>query len=308
VPVGVLQRQGRTHRPNPRYFGSEWSNMARRQTQKLKAGTLNNAFIQALDWNDLTSSLSTDFLAFKAATDFYINPHTHETEWWNPLALAANINASDNPRWHEAMNGPDRAGYWEAMKAEISTLTKLKAWTVVSLTPDMNVLDSTWAFKCKRYPDGNIRKFKARFCCRGDQQIYGTDYFDTFAPVVSWTTVRILLVLSVIFELDTKQVDNTCAFLHAPITENVYVHMPRGFQEEGKVLKLERTLYGLRQSPRNFFEHVKANLLKVGFAQSSADPCLSISDQVICLVYVDDTLFYSPNKTEIDKTLDKLSG
>ena len=84
--------------------------------------------------------------------------------------------------------------------------------------------------------------------------------------------------------------------------------MPRGLPEEGKILKLERSLYGLRQSPRNFFEHVKANLLKVGFAQSSADPCLSISDQVICLVYVDDTLFYSPNKTEIDKTLDKLSG
>jgi len=105
-------------------------------------------------------------------------------------------------------------------------------------------------------------------------------------------------VLSVIFDLDTKQVDYTCAFLHAPITEDVYVHMPRGFQEERKVLKLERSLYGLVQSPRaiprNFFEHLKANLLKRGLTQSSADPCLFISDQVICLVYVD--LFYSPNK------------
>jgi len=71
------------------------------------------------------------------------------------------------------------------------------------------------------------------------------DYFDTFAPVVSWTTVQILLVLSVIFDLDTKQVDYTCAFLHAPITEDLYVRMLRSFQEEGKVLKLERALYGL---------------------------------------------------------------
>jgi len=54
------------------------------------------------------------------------------------------------------MSGPDKAGYWEAMKAEISTLTKLKAWKVVLLTPEVNVLDLTWAFKCKRYPDGNI--------------------------------------------------------------------------------------------------------------------------------------------------------
>ena len=98
--------------------------MACRQTQK---------FIQSRDWNDLTLSLSTDFRAFRAVTDFYINPHTHETEWWNHLALSAKINASDNPRWPEAMNGPDRAGCWEAMKAEVSTLTKLKAWMVFSL-------------------------------------------------------------------------------------------------------------------------------------------------------------------------------
>ena len=69
------------------------------------------------------------------------------------------------------------------MKVEISTLMKLEAWEVVSLKSDMNVLDSTWAFKCKRYPDGGIRKFKARFCCRGDQQEHGIDYFDTF---VQW--------------------------------------------------------------------------------------------------------------------------
>ena len=75
--------------------------------------------------------------------------------------------------------------------------------------------------------------------------------------------------------LDTKQVDYTCAFLHAPITEYVYVHMPRRFEEEGKVLKLQKSLYGLRQSPRNFFEHLKENLFKVGFKQSEVDPCLS---------------------------------
>jgi len=106
--------------------------------------------------------------------------------------------ASDNPRWHEAINGPDRAGYWEAMKVESTTLTKLKAWKIIPITSEMNILDSTWAFECKRYPDGNIRKFKARFCCRGDQQVFGIAYFDTFAPVVAWTTVRILLILSVI--------------------------------------------------------------------------------------------------------------
>ena len=53
----------------------------------------------------------------------------------------------------------------------------------------MNVIDSTWAFKLKRYHDGLIKKFKARFCARGDQQIKGIDFFETYAPVVQWTTV-----------------------------------------------------------------------------------------------------------------------
>ena len=86
----------------------------------------------------------------------------------------------------------------------------------------------------------------------------------------------ILLILSVILGLDTKQVNYTCAFLHAPITEDVYVHIPRGFKEGRKVLKRQRSMYGLHQSSRNFFEHLKEILIKVGFKQSG-DPCLLIS-------------------------------
>ena len=132
--------------------------------------------------------------------------------------------------------------------------------------------------------------------------MYGVHYFDTFTTVVSWTTVRILLVLSVIFDLDTKQVDYTCAVIHAHITEDVYVHMPRGFEEEGKVLKLQRFIYGLRQSPRNLFEHLKGYLLKMGFTQANADLCLFISDRFICLVYVDAILYAEAGALPADKS------
>jgi len=82
--------------------------------------------------------------------------------------------------------------------------------------------------------------------------------------------------------------------------------MPRGFEEDRKVLKLQSSLYGSRQSPRNFFKNLKENLIKVGFTQSRADPCLFMSENVICLVYLDYTLFYSPNETDIDIVLEKL--
>ena len=66
-----------------------------------------------------------------------------------------------------------------------------------------NILASTWAFKKKRYPDGLLKKFKARFCVRGDQRVEGVDVFETFAPAVAWITVRILLILSMILNLET---------------------------------------------------------------------------------------------------------
>jgi Reverse transcriptase (RNA-dependent DNA polymerase) len=141
----------------------------------------------------------------------------------------------------------------------------MRSWNVVTQEPWMHVLPSTWAFRCKRYPDGSIRKLKARFCARGDKQIEGVDYFDTFAPVVNWTTVRLMLVLSIILKLlvATKQVDYTTAFVADidrdrnwdKMTEEeqkrsgVYVRMPRGFSQPGKVLKLNKSLYGLKQAP-----------------------------------------------------------
>jgi Reverse transcriptase (RNA-dependent DNA polymerase) len=170
--------------------------------------------------------------------------------------------------------------------------------------------------------DERLTKLKARFCVRGDRQKEGVDYFDTFAPVVSWQTVRLMLVLSVILDLATKQVDYTAAFVHAPIDEppnfdslsteekartGVYVAMPRGFSQPNNVLKLKKSLYGLKQAPRNFFLHLKGNLESIGFiSQQDLDPCLFISDKVICLVYVDDTLFYSSKESYIDDVIQRL--
>ena len=127
-----------------------------------------------------------------------------------------------------------------------------------------------------------------------------------------------MLALSIVLGLATKQVDYTAAFVHAPIERDpnwdnmtqleqersgVYIEMPRGFREPGMVLKLKRSLYGLRQSPRNFFLHLKSKLESVGFQQSESDPCLFMAKKVICLVYVDDTLFYAKDVKDIDEVI-----
>ena len=122
-------------------------------------------------------------------SDVYNNIH--------PLLLASKANSADTFTYNQVMNGPDHDGYIDAMDAEVKTLdNQMEDWDVVTCTDSMYVLPSTWAFRCKRFPDGTVRKLKARFCVRGDRQIVGVDYFETFASVVQWATVRLLLILT----------------------------------------------------------------------------------------------------------------
>ena len=175
------------------------------------------------------------------------------------LTAKSKGNYTDNPSWIQTMNGPFSQEYWEASCLEVETLEKMNAWSVIDRKPEMNVLPSTLVFKCKWFPDGLIKKFKARFCARGDRQIEGIDYFKTYAPIGMWVMVRLLLILECLLGLVLKQGDVTCAFLHAHLEEGeeVYLQMPCGFKQYNKkgntkVLKLKRTLYWLNQSLRAF--------------------------------------------------------
>jgi hypothetical protein len=280
-------------------------------------------FLQTMTWDCLCTTLKDGTLGdLQAKQQLDVDATTNTVEHWNPMALAVKASTEDNPTWHEAMNGPDKAGYWEAMVKEHTTLEdEMGCWESVNRQSWMNVLPSTWAFRCKRFPDGTIKKLKARFCARGDKQIEGVDFFETFAPVVNWQTVRIMLILSLILKLATKQVDYTAAFIHAPIDKDpewdklsddqkaksgVFIEMAKGFGEAGKVLKLKKSLYGLKQAPRNFFLHLKSRLEEAGFQQSETDACLFVSDKVICLVYVDDTLLFAPKMEYIDEALTRI--
>jgi hypothetical protein len=149
----------------------------------------------ALNWSSIVESLrSVDHAAMMSLVNLHTDIKHNTIEWMHPMVLAAKANAEDNPTWEQAMNGPDRDGYLEAARKELKTLSEdTNAWDVVDRQEWMKVLPSTWAFKCKRFPDGRIRKFKARFCARGDCQIEGIDFFNTFAPVINWTSVRFFI-------------------------------------------------------------------------------------------------------------------
>ena len=154
------------------------------------------------------------------------------------------------------MYGTYAQEFQTAMKDEIAAVERHNTCTVVdkaSVPAGANLLPGTWTFRIKRLPNGTLRKHKARFCARGDKQIAGVDYFDKYAPVVQWSTVRMMLCLAASEGLHTRQVDFSNAFVQADLKEEVYIQVPQGFLgsnggTEDPVLKLNNSLYGLVQA------------------------------------------------------------
>ena len=154
----------------------------------------------------------------------------------------------------------------------------------------MHVLPSTWAFHLKCFPNCLTKKFKARFCIHGDRQVEGVDFFETWAPVIQWTTVRSMMVLASCMNLVSTQANITVAFVHAPLgpDEHIYVLQPAGFQHDGDLVsKLKKSVYGLCQSPRNFFKYLSDHLGAQGLLPSKLDPCLFVTKSMVVVVYVD---------------------
>jgi hypothetical protein len=226
--------------------------------------------------------------------------------------MLASSKDPDTLCYHEAVLDKDWEGFKEAMLNEIRSLESFDTWEIIPRCEATNrVLPSTWTFRRKRSPDGNVRKLKARFCVRGDKQIAGVDYFESYAPVVSWSTVRLMLTLSLAFNLQTRQVDYVNAFAQGDLQEKVFVELPQGFQAPANgdyVLRLRKSLYGLVQSPRAFFLKLSSALESRKFAPSKLDPCLFIHQDMVCLVYVDDCLFFAKDSTTIDAMIKSLKA
>ena len=198
-------------------------------------------FLSSADLNDAacTSSPATRSLD----KDMYVS-EDGTTENIHPYAFSAKVqtHSSDTPTYKDILRLPEEEKkLWDAsMVKELKSLRDLGYFKMIARPRGANILASTWAFRKKRYPDGLLKKFKARFCVRGDQQVDGVDVFETFAPVVAWITVRILLILSMILNLETQQVDYTNAFCQAPLDQTVFVELPAGFEAPNEVLLLQK--------------------------------------------------------------------
>jgi hypothetical protein len=174
--------------------------------------------------------------------------------------LTANLSmallvSDDAPLYHEAMQRPDK-GKWEiAIEKEYKSLALNKVFSrPIQLPKGHTALDTTMVLKLKEaeVPNGP-RRYKARLCGKGFRQTHGVNYFETYAPVVTYSTLRITLTLFAILDYEIDTIDVTTAFLLSPIKGDVFIKIPSGYPckpgEEKLVLKLQKCLYGLKQAP-----------------------------------------------------------
>jgi Reverse transcriptase (RNA-dependent DNA polymerase) len=183
------------------------------------------------------------------------------------------------------------------MAQEIDALAANQTWVLVPPPSNNHVIGCKWVFKLKRRSDGSIERHKARLVAKGYNQLEGIDFQETFSPVVRPTTVRVILSLATSLRWSIRQLDVQNAFLHGDLKEQVFMSQPPGFLDQSKpdyVCLLSKSLYGLKQSPRAWFQKLSQSLLEFGFIASNYDPslflCHTNGQIIILLIYVDDII------------------
>ena len=186
---------------------------------------------------------------------------------------------SETPQTYREAVSCEHASEWRnAMQAEIDGCNAQRTWEVVpriTLPRGSNVIRVKWVYKIKTDENGAIVKYKARITPKGFMQKQGVDYFEVFANTGKYKTLRVLLSHAAGRDLNLLQYDVPQAFTQAPLDETVYMEMPPGYEQDGMVCRLLKSLYGLKQSPRNWYLLCSAFICgELGFTATVSDPCL----------------------------------
>lgn len=207
------------------------------------------------------------------------------------------INANVPNTFEEAMNSNDYKQWQIAMDSEINSLNNNNTWQIVERPKDKKVIDVKWVFRRK-----NNNVYKARLVVRGFQQ---NEYIENaYSPVGKMQTLKILLSYSCKNNLFVEQMDVETAFLNARVKSEVYVNQPKGYETKDNIVyKLQKALYGLKESPRVWYECFDEFIKTLNFVRSNYDYCLYVNrvskDPIYILIFVDDFLICCKDNNKI---------
>ncbi|MCO5586674.1 hypothetical protein L7F22_040616 [Adiantum nelumboides] len=250
-----------------------------------------------------------------AAEAFYLQVlhATSDAPSKDPGALPFTSEPVDGITMSEALAGPDASLWRQAMDSEYQSLLDNGTWELVPAPPQRKLVTCKWLLRKKLRPDGTISRYKARLVARGFSQVPGIDY--GFSPVLRITSFRVLIALAAQFRFLIHQMDVRIAFLHGDLEEEIYMKQPPGYvstEHPNYVCKLLKSLYGLKQSSRQWYRRFHQCMLDLGYIRFTSEPNIYTRHTpgvfFLLAIYVDDILLLSSSEPALLTTKEDLQS
>ncbi|UYV67996.1 hypothetical protein LAZ67_5002745, partial [Cordylochernes scorpioides] len=231
------------------------------------------------------------------------------------ISYACYVHDQEPLNYEDAIVGQNSKQWKLAMDDEFNSLMKNQTWTYVTLPSDRKAIACKWVYKIKQNADGSNEMFKARLVAKGYSQKPGLDYGETFSPVVKFDSIRTILSLCASLDMEMIQLDVKSAFLNGDLEEELYMEQPQGYENPdfpNHVCSLQKSIYGLKQSPRMWNKKFHEFLIKFDLKPSLSDSCVYTMKckqaYILLAIYVDDCLICSVNKQHLDDIVQYLNS
>jgi hypothetical protein len=224
------------------------------------------------------------------------------------LVEYAFLTSGNEPRTlHDALQRDDAPLWQEAAKSEYSALLEHGVWDLAECPPNRKPIGCGWVFRIKYNADGSVERYKARLVAKGFAQKPHLDYTETFAPVVKFGSLRTIIAVAAMEDLELDSMDISSAFLNGDLEEEIFMTQPEGFAVPGKehlVCRLKKSLYGLKQSPRQWYHKLNETFIQLGFRRIQSDNCIYVwakdGQRIMIPVFVDDLTLAATGRPLMD--------
>jgi Reverse transcriptase (RNA-dependent DNA polymerase) len=221
----------------------------------------------------------------------------HDLHFMHELIVQMDQDVLTPGTYTDAIKSIESDKWRAAMQEEYDIIIRNNTFDLVIAPPNVNILSNRWVFKRKIDANGNVIKYKARLVVKGFKQIHGKDFHETFAPVMKYTSFRIILSYAACKDYEVKQLDVDSAFLNATLKEDVYMYQPEGFAlDKNQICKLKKSLYGLKQAPHAWYNDILSTIQQIlKMTKCASDPCVfsmkSKTNKIIIMsIFVDDII------------------
>jgi hypothetical protein len=212
------------------------------------------------------------------------------------------------PNSFKEINDSLEKDQWEnAIQTELDSLSRNETWALVNKPEGRKIVGCKWVFSVKNDEFGNVDRFKARLVAQGYTQEFMVDYTKTFAPVARLTSFRVIIALANQFNYAVHHMDVKTAFLNGKLDEEIYMKVPQGLKaDEGKVCRLKKSIYGLKQAAYVWHNAFDKILKEFGFESSDRDKCIYVckaesqKDYIYLVLYVDDLIISTGNLEKLN--------